>query len=222
MSAEGSNARATLDAWREHGADRMDPVRFHRIDALERRAVGHDGVVRRELESRLTELLAAYAGDLERAATRTEADSDDSVADATEGATLAELLGRITRQAAARDGSMAGNDRPDHATFPELGALRDARKLWTRIRTESQLRQSLEQAPTDAGPLNSARLVHRSITLMHELSPGYLQQFLSYVDALTWMEQMGAGGVAAAEVESRVAAGVKRARETPRRRRAQT
>ncbi len=29
---------------------------------------------------------------------------------------------------------------------------------------------------------------------MRELSPGYLQQFLSYVDALSWMEQMNGGG----------------------------
>ena len=28
---------------------------------------------------------------------------------------------------------------------------------------------------------------------MRELSPGYLQQFLSYVDALSWMEQMNGG-----------------------------
>ena len=221
MSADGSNARAMLDAWRKQGAERMDPVRFHRIDALERRAVGHDGVVRRELEGRLSELIAAYAGDLERAAARTEAGTNGSVVDAAARATLAELVEHITRQAAARDGDVSDNESSS-AVFPELGALRDARKLWTRIRAESQLRQSLEQAPNDAGPLNSARLVHRSLTLMRELSPGYLQQFLSYVDALTWMEQLNAGGVAAvAEEAPRAVAGVKRARKTPRGRRAQ-
>ena len=46
----------------------------------------------------------------------------------------------------------------------------------------------------NAGPLNSSSLVHRSLSLMSELSPGYLQQFLSYVDALSWMEQMNGGG----------------------------
>lgn len=221
MGADGSNARAMLDAWREQGADRMDPVRFHRIDALERRAVGHDGVVRRELEGRLSELIVAYAADLERSTAWPEADIDGPVVGAAACATLAGLLDHIASHAAARDGDVVDNES-SAAVFPEMVALRDARKLWTRIRAESQLRQSLEPAPTDAGPLNSASLVHRSLTLMRELSPGYLQQFLSYVDALTWLEQVSAGSVAvAAEEAPRAAAGVKRARKTPRGRRPQ-
>ena len=59
------------------------------------------------------------------------------------------------------------------------------------------MRQSLEQVPGNAGPLNSSSLVHRSLSLMRELSPGYLQQFLSYVDALSWMEQMNGGSASA-------------------------
>jgi hypothetical protein len=38
--------------------------------------------------------------------------------------------------------------------------------------------------------LNSAVLVHRSLTLMSELSPGYLQHFLMYLDNLAWLEQL--------------------------------
>jgi hypothetical protein len=55
------------------------------------------------------------------------------------------------------------------------------------------MRQSLEQVPGNAGPLNSSSLVHRALSLMREVSPGYLKQFLSYVDALSWMEQMNGG-----------------------------
>ncbi|MFC5593280.1 DUF2894 domain-containing protein [Lysobacter niastensis] len=204
-----------LDAWREQGADRLDPVRFHRIDALERRAVGHDGTVRRELEVRLSELIAAYADDLERAAARTEVDIDGYAADADAHAALTGLLGHIALHAAARDAGASGQSNA--VVFPELGALADARRLWTRVRTESQLRQSLQPAPTGAGPLNSASLVHRSLKLMRELSPGYLQQFLSYVDTLTWMERLGSGAVTMVEEEPRKVAGSKRAKATPRR-----
>jgi hypothetical protein len=35
---------------------------------------------------------------------------------------------------------------------------------------------------------------------MRELSPGYLQHFLSYVDALSWIEQMNGATVAPKEV----------------------
>ena len=42
-----SEIRATLDAWRDCGADRFDPVRFRLIEAMERRAMAHDGETRR-------------------------------------------------------------------------------------------------------------------------------------------------------------------------------
>jgi hypothetical protein len=44
--------------------------------------------------------------------------------------------------------------------------------------------------PGNAGPLNSESLVYRSLSLMRELSPEYLRQFLGYVDALSWIEQL--------------------------------
>ncbi|WP_295945410.1 DUF2894 domain-containing protein [uncultured Xanthomonas sp.] len=77
---------------------------------------------------------------------------------------------------------------------PQLPAVEDARRLWTELRSRSQLRQSLQPAPADAGPLNSGVLVHRALALMRTLSPGYLQHFLSYVDALSWLQQLHDGG----------------------------
>ncbi|MNJ77970.1 hypothetical protein D3C77_755950 [compost metagenome] len=47
---------------------------------------------------------------------------------------------------------------------------------------------------------------------MRELSPGYLQQFLSYTDALMWMEQMTAASTPAAKEAPRASA----ARKSPR------
>ncbi|WP_295967822.1 DUF2894 domain-containing protein [uncultured Xanthomonas sp.] len=82
-------------------------------------------------------------------------------------------------------------------TAPQLPAVEDARRLWTELRSRSQLRQSLQPAPADAGPLNSGVLVHRALALMRTLSPGYLQHFLSYVDALSWLQQLHDGGALA-------------------------
>jgi hypothetical protein len=42
--------------------------------------------------------------------------------------------------------------------------------------------------PKNAGPLNSSSLVHRSLSLMREVSPEYLQHFLGYLDSLAWLE----------------------------------
>ncbi|MGK0625060.1 DUF2894 domain-containing protein [Bordetella bronchiseptica] len=34
-------AQARLDAWRERGGEQADPLRFHYLQALARRAAGH-------------------------------------------------------------------------------------------------------------------------------------------------------------------------------------
>ena len=65
------------------------------------------------------------------------------------------------------------------------------RNTWARLSAEQRLTQSLAQTPDHAGPLNSHHLVHRSLTLMREVSPGYLHRFMSYVDALLWVDQAG-------------------------------
>ncbi|KVP36323.1 hypothetical protein WL35_13950 [Burkholderia ubonensis] len=184
-----------LDAWRASGADRLDPVRFHRIDALERRAAGHDGDARRLLDARLDALLAGYADDVERAG---DANEPDDVAQARPASgALAGLVTHIARDAQA---DRAGID-------PAL--IEYFRETWSKVRTEKQYRQALDQVPRNAGPLNSSSLVHRSLSLMRDLSPGYLQQFLSYVDALAWLEDL-AGGGAQAEKEAPRAKGAKK------------
>ncbi len=196
----------------------MSRVRFHRLDALERRAASHDGEVRRLLDARLAELIAAYAADLEAAAPSLAARADDAAVDAPASDAMSGLIGYIAEQAALRD-QMATDEATPRAAFPELAALDDFRQLWSAVRVENQTRVSLEQVPTDAGPLNSGALVHRSLTLMRELSPGYLQHFMAYVDALTWLERMSDDGVLAPDDTSQAAANGKRTRDKPRKRR---
>jgi hypothetical protein len=211
-----TNARTVLDGWREQGADRMSRVRFHRIDALERRAAGHDGEVRRLLDARLSTLIDAYSADLKATAHKSATSAEAAETSASE--TLTGLVDYIAEHAADRDG-VAADDATARPAFPELAALDDFRKLWSAVRVENQTRVSLEQVPTDAGPLNSGALVHRSLTLMRELSPGYLQHFMAYVDALTWLERMGEDGVLALDDISQAAANGKRTRDKPRKRR---
>jgi hypothetical protein len=200
MSDVGKRARATLDAWREQNAYRLNPIRFHFIETLERRAAGHSGEARRILDDRLSGLLEAYADDLE-AASKVDSAHSATTPDAPARGALGGLIDHI-----------ANVEAPQSCTFPELVALDEFRKIWSELRTDSQVRQSLGQVPTDAGPLNSGSLVHRSITLMRELSPGYLQQFLSYVDTLSWIDQMKDGGALAAKEGPRAVNSRKRVR----------
>jgi hypothetical protein len=206
-----------LDAWRERGADRLDPVRFHFIEALDRRAAGHAGEARRILDDRLSKLLETYADDLESAASKaTDAGSAAALSEPARGA-LAGLVDYIASHAPADGHSpAAGHAAPRPPSYPELQVLDYFREIWSQVSTERQLRQSLEQVPGNAGPLNSSSLVHRSLSLMRELSPGYLQQFLSYVDALSSMEQMNGGGAVAGKRAPRTGSARKSARGTPR------
>lgn len=207
MSNGATRARSMLDAWREQGADRMDRIRFRFIEALARRSAAHSGEAGRILENRLCELLDAYASDLERAAFQAsqagESVSTRAFGKPTRGP-LAALVDEFERHAPTRgDRSATPHSTARPAAYPELPVLDDFREIWSRMSTEKQLRQSLAQVPGNPGPLNSSSLIHRSLSLMQALSPGYLQQFLSYVDALSWMEQI-TGGASTAKSAPRV------------------
>ncbi|GCB06744.1 hypothetical protein PSUB009319_43750 [Ralstonia sp. SET104] len=200
-----------LDNWRASGADRLDRVRFHFIEALHRRTLSQTGAARRILDARLGKLVAAYAEDVDRAAL--SADAADSTASA--GSALTELLSDIASRARMEVGvAVAGvSGRPPDAS-PALKILEDVRDTWSRVSAAKQLRDALDQVPVNAGPLNSSSLVHRSLVLMREVSPDYLRQFLSYVDALSWLEQMGGDSAAAGQDAAR--SGAKAARSKAR------
>jgi hypothetical protein len=212
-------ARTTLDAWRERGADRHDPIRFLFIDALNRRAASYEGETRRLLDEKVSALIGAYAGGLARA---------ESAGVATHIAAAASPPGSARRTLAELTDYIASHVPPEgnvpatvHVTsrrssYPELEALEYFRATWSTLRSGKQLRQSLKKAPGNAGPLNSSSLVHRSLSLMRELSPGYLQQFLSYLDALSWMEQMNGSGALPAKDGPRATAARKTARNKSR------
>ena len=194
--------RQRLDAWRAQGADRVDPVRFALIESLARRAGAHEGLARRLLDERLSGLVEDYARDVAASAPVDASGTRDPAA----AGALATLLARMPHRAM------------DGAPYPELPLLQQFRTLWAGLRTESQLRQSLEPVAGDAGPLNSAVLVHRSLNLMRTLSPGYLQHFIAYIDALSSLERMRpAHAPTSAETGPRAEAPRKPARSRARR-----
>ena len=182
MTTDDADIAARLDAWRTQGADRVDPLRFHRVAALQQRALARTGEARRVLDAKLAALIEAYARDF---AQRGDADANARPTGA---------LGLLAADMHARPRTALSKNASD-ACYPELPAVDDFRRLWSTLRTRTQVRKSLAQAPTGAGPLNSAALAHRSLTLMGGLSPEYLQHFLAYVDTLSWLETLQDAGV---------------------------
>ncbi|WP_232468123.1 DUF2894 domain-containing protein [Bordetella genomosp. 13] len=189
--------RAALRAWQAAGHDRLDPVRFRFLESLARRTEALDGAARRRVDARLADLAQAYARMVEQAAPGEVAQvsapsprvASAARADASSPpqslAGLAAYLAQRPRGSVRNDGTV-----PPRDVYPELAALDEFRALWTRLGADKQMQQSLEKVPENAGPLNSNHLVHRSLSMMRSLSPGYLHQFLSYVDALSALEQL--------------------------------
>lgn len=162
--------------------DSASAIRAQLIAAMEQRAAGLGGEARRALEARLAELRAIDAGAPDQA--------QDARAPAPLPGPLRELAQQLAREAP-----------PGRAAYPDMPALADVRRLWSNLRADTQLQQSVAHVPADAGPLNSTALASRAIALMHGLSPGYLRSFLAYVDDLAWLERLGradAGATSAA------------------------
>jgi len=215
---------ATLLAWRGRGAHRLDPVRFHFLEALARRVAGCEGATRSMLDERLARLLAPYGAALataEAAEPRagrgegvrpdagrphaaalsergTRADSRPARPAkevATRGGPLAALVERLAAPAASAADGPAQVRTAGVERAPELRSLGYLRDTWSRLNAERRVAQSLADVPENAGPLNSRRLVHRALASMRELSPDYLHRFVGYVDALLWLEGVnGRGG----------------------------
>lgn len=76
---------------------------------------------------------------------------------------------------------------PENRT--EMKSLSRFRETWSKIAAEDQVIKAIGRRPQNAGPLNSHLLVLRSLALMRDLSPDYLQRFLSHLDSLLWLEQ---------------------------------
>lgn len=182
-----ADPQARLEALRASGADRRDPVRFAYLDALNRRAAAQPEAIRLALLAKLD----AAADEL---AARPAA---AAVSESPTRSPLADLLAYIgqhahaqteTPQSGATPPGSPGTAKPRSRRAPELKSVAYFRNTWSKLSTEQQLTQTLAQAPANAGPMNSQHLVLRSLQVMRDVAPDYLQGFMSYVDTLIWLE----------------------------------
>jgi|GEM_PF-192860 len=156
----------------------QDDLRFGDIKAVLRRSAR---LQRRSSESSLTEILANFAL---RAESCEESDEDHSFEGLLRKQEV-DALKQVEDEAAVADLD---------ALLPvgELKALKEFRESWAKRSTEKAVLKALDEAPEDAGPLNSHRLVVRSLMAMQDISPEYLGRFVNHIEALLWLEQAGA------------------------------
>lgn len=186
MTVSDADPAILIEAWRSRGHDRIDPVRFRQIEAMARRGAAHEGEARRIIDDKLGRLLRAYGETLDLKARNAQAAATAPELQPHLHGALAALVDRIGPKAPAIDDD----------------TLAYFRITWSRLSAERSLSRSLATVPENAGPLNSQQLVHRSLTLMRDLSPEYLHRFMAYVDALLRLDH---GVDAAASANSKTA-----------------
>lgn len=191
-----------------------------RLAALARRAEGQPEAVRALLLARVQALQAGAA--TPRPAPEPAPKPQPEPATASPLAALLAELAEITEgnepglatgaeqaepaTGAPRPGGTAVPPTPSARSHRELKAVRDYRSTWSRLAVEQRLHQALASVPSNAGPLNTQRLVHQALRTLNTLSPAYLQRLVVQGEALLWLEQLGAAPAAGPAGERKPAA----------------
>ncbi len=215
LVAQALDFRSGIAALRRLGADRFDPVGLHYLERLASHSITQQDRVQCILGTKLAAALASFRQRFERAQLATQAAiADAGLEDPLAAIALERLfaagdfsgvlrliaqgkrsgpresladLARYVSEHAPQ--SVQGGVGENVGSRPELKALRYFRSTWSKLSVDRQVAQALGQAPRNAGPINSHKLVLRSLALMRELSPDYLQRFMSYADTLLCLEQ---------------------------------
>lgn len=208
------DADALIASLRAAGADRFDPVRLHYIEVLAQRSRVHHGSTRRLLDARLARAVAAFnerfdqarcdAGDaIARCVSHHPQAADElhrlfaagdlkgvrRVIASLQAREQTTALGALVRRLEHAPGHADARPADNAGLLSELKTIRNFRNTWSKLSVDKQVAQALGQAPANAGPINSHMLVLRSLALMRDISPDYLNRFMSYTDTLLCLDQ---------------------------------
>lgn len=214
-SDQTETAGALIDSLRAAGTHRFDPVRWRYIEVLAERAVEHESSVKSMLDAKLTHALAVLKERFELAQSEAKEiltlnvqqyphaandlqrhfDSGDFKGLQLLIATLktreqCESLAALVRKLEeATPENIDARSVAHTDPYPELKTIRHFRDTWSKLSVDKQVTRALEQAPKNAGPINSHMLVLRSLELMRDISPDYLNRFMSYAETLLSLDQ---------------------------------
>jgi hypothetical protein len=171
---EGAKA-AEMAALAEEAAQR-DPVGWHHIQVLAERTRTQTGLVQVLLQAKLNSALGQLQARLAAQKKQLAPPARHTPSP------LSALLRDMAAPSAERPLSPSGHGRMDN---PRVALFR---QQLGKISVQKQVTQAIAQAPQNAGPINSHMLVLRSLGLMRDLSPDYLNRFMGYVDTLFFLD----------------------------------
>jgi hypothetical protein len=192
------------EALKAQGAAKLDPLAWHYIQLLAERAQKQQGPAQKLLFAKLDQALNQLQVKLNKIQQVTVQEKADAAGQGIKKpvlSPLAELLQDMLPEPAdpAHKAKLQGSDASSAtnalsrsglktAWRAESPRIRQFRKQLRQISVQKQVSQALAQAPQNAGPINSHMLVLRSLGLMREASPDYLNRFMAYVDTLLWLD----------------------------------
>ncbi len=173
---------------RQAGAPAFDSVGWHYIEILAARVTAHQGATQTllhlKLDKALDDLKARMASPMASHSQHSSATVTATASDVSSPSPLAQMLQDLAPLEAP-----ATRDFASQRTWPaENPRVRQLRKTLSQLKVQKQVTQAMAQAPENAGPINSHMLVLRSLGLMRELSPDYLNRFMRYTDTLLSLE----------------------------------
>ncbi len=178
------NAEELLCELRVAGRHVIDPVGFRYLETLASRVQKQNGSVQRILQDKLMSATLAFM-EQDRAAQREGVQADKTPP--TQGReSLRGLVESLGQQCFPQE-SKATEVRI--SLQPELKSIQYFRSTWSKLSIDRQVAHAFAHAPKNAGPLNSHVVALRSLALMRDISPDYLNRFLGYVDTLARLDQ---------------------------------
>lgn len=198
--AKSLELNALQDALQAAGAPQRDQAHWHYIEVLGARARTQTGRAQVLLQEKLTVLLKQLEGQLHAPPKAAQTEPQGSEA---EPSPLAVLLRDMAQHAAAAPTVPTTAATRSPTTAPtalsskptawraESPKVQQFKKQLSKISVQKQVKQAMAMAPQNAGPINSHMLVLRSLGLMQEASPDYLNRFMTYVDTLLCLEDAG-------------------------------
>ena len=219
LAGQPCDVNASLALLQQAGANKYDPIQLFYLQVLAKRTNAHQGRVKDILDHKLALALAKFKEGFEQAHThasdsilQTAQQHPKAAADlqplldsgdfkgvqhyiahlkSTEPRTsLGDLARLMTQHAPAH--AVAGFESMCHGAAgwrPELKNAQYFRDTWSKLSVQKRVTQALHLAPKNAGPINPHSLVLRSLALMRDISPDYLNQLTSYVDTLICLDQ---------------------------------
>jgi len=193
MMSDAPPTLTDLSALRAKGAPRVDAVGWHYIETLAERMQSQSGLAQQLLQAKLQEALKRIEGRMAHSAAAATAAcaATPHAAPSPMAALLQDMVQRNAPQGHVQE---PGQSAPHAGAWrAESPRIQQFRRQLSKISVQKQVTQAIAQAPQNAGPINSHMLVLRSLGLMRNISPDYLNRFMTHVDTLLRLDEADKG-----------------------------